>query len=360
MNKIDFRSDTVTWPTSEMRDAMANAEIGDDVYGEDPTVNELQAVAANVLGTEAGLFVASGSQGNLVSILAHAGRGDEAIVGEAYHTYNWEAGGMAVLGGVVPRVLPVDEIGRMSINDIRAFIRPDNPHLPTSRLILLENTAGGRYGAAIPLDYFAAVREVADEHGLTVHLDGARLFNAATKLGVDASEIAQYVDSVTFCLSKGLCAPVGSVVCGSAEFIHAAHRARKLVGGGMRQAGVVAAAGIVAIERMTERLGEDHENAAYLAAELATIDGIDVQPVHTNMVFFGLRDDVLMDASDVAHQLSQQHNVWIGARSARAFRAVTHYWVGREEIDLLISGLRNLLQGNAHVNGSQEKVGYYG
>ncbi len=359
MNKIDFRSDTVTWPTATMRDAMRLAEVGDDVYGEDPTVNELQALAANTLGKEAGLFVASGSQGNLVSLLAAAGRGDEAIVGEANHTYNWEAGGMAVLGGIVPRVLAVDEIGRMSLAQIRAAIRPDDAHLPTSRLILLENTAGGCYGAAIPLDYFAAVREIADEHGLHVHLDGARLFNAATKLGVPARDITQYVDSVTFCLSKGLCAPVGSVVCGSAEFIHAAHRARKLVGGGMRQAGIVAAAGIVALEEMTERLHKDHANAARLAAGLAQIDGIKVEPVHTNMVFFTLHDDVTLNADAIAQQLREQHNIWIGARSARAFRAVTHYWVDEEAVDLLLKGLEQILSEPAAVNHEQQ-VGYYG
>ncbi len=360
MNRIDFRSDTVTWPTATMREAMRLAEVGDDVYGEDPTVNELQALAANVLGKEAGLFVSSGSQGNLVSILAHAGRGDEAIVGEAYHTYNWEAGGMAVLGGIVPRVLGVDEIGRIPLTNIRASIRPtNNAHLPTSRLILLENTAGGRYGAAIPLDYFAAVREIADEHGLSVHLDGARLFNAATKLGVPASEIAQYVDSVTICLSKGLCAPVGSVVCGSSKFVHAAHRARKLVGGGMRQAGIIAAAGITAIEEMTQRLQEDHDNAAHLAASLAKIDGIQVDPVHTNMVFFGLTDDVQLSAGEVAQQLRERYNVWIGARSERAFRAVTHYWVDREAVELLLTGIREILLEQFSVN-SQQTVGYYG
>lgn len=364
MNKIDFRSDTVTWPTAQMREAMRLADVGDDVYGEDPTVNELQALAANTLGKEAGLFVSSGSQGNLVSLLAHAGRGDEAIVGEAYHTYNWEAGGMAVLGGIVPRVLPVDEIGRMSPPQIRASIRPDDAHLPTSQLILLENTAGGRGGAAVPLDYFATVREIADEHGLSVHLDGARLFNAATKLGVPASEITQYVDSVTICLSKGLCAPVGSVVCGSSEFIHAAHRARKLVGGGMRQAGILAAAGIIAIEEMSQRLEIDHANAAYLADGLAQIDGIHVEPVHTNMVFFSLTDDVPMSAGDVAQQLRERHNVWIGARSARSFRAVTHYWVDREAADLLLSGLREILSEQANLRldavNSEQKVAYYG
>jgi threonine aldolase len=266
---------------------------------------------------------------------------------------------MAVLGGIVPRVLGVDEIGRMPLSDIRASIRSDNPHLPTSRLILLENTAGGRFGAAIPLDYFAAVREIADEHGLHVHLDGARLFNAATKLGVPASDIAQYVDSVTFCLSKGLCAPVGSVVCGSAEFIHAAHRARKLVGGGMRQAGILAAAGIVAIEEMTLRLHEDHANAAHLAAGLAQIDALHVEPVHTNMVFFSLTDNVQLSAAEVATQLKERHNVWIGARSARAFRAVTHYWVDREAVNLLLAGLREILSEPSPMS-SEQSVEYYG
>ncbi len=362
MNKIDFRSDTVTWPTAAMRDAMATAPIGDDVYGEDETVNELEALAADMLGFEAGLFVTSGTQGNLLAILAHAGRGDEAIVGEANHTYQWEAGGMAVLGGIVPNVLPMDEIGRMSLDRIRAAIRPDNPHMPTSRLILVETTAGGRSGAALPLDYLADVRAIADEHGLIVHMDGARVFNAATTLGVDVKELTKHVSSVSVCLSKGLCAPVGSVVVGSAEFIHKARRLRKLVGGGMRQAGVIAAAGILSLREMTKRLHEDHANAQILAEKLAGIPGIaiDLNAVHSNLVFFTLDDDVAMDAGEVARRLQDEYNIWIGARSARAFRAVTHYWVGSAEIAQLSDALEAVLSGGVSAETVTNAASYYG
>ena len=344
-----------------MRDAMATAPLGDDVYGEDPTVNKLESLAAEMLGFEAGLFTASGTQGNLVSILSHAGRGDEAIVGEANHTYQWEAGGMAVLGGIMPHVLPMDDFGRLPLDRIRAAIRPDNPHMPVSRLILVETTAGGRNGAALPLDYLAAVREIADQHGLIVHMDGARVFNAATTLGVDVKAITRYVDSVSVCLSKGLCAPVGAMVVGSAEFIHKARRTRKLVGGGMRQAGVIAAAGIVALRDMPQRLHIDHANAKILAQQLATIDGIeiDLTRVHSNLLFFSLSDSVTMDAGEVARRLREQYNIWIGARSARDFRAVLHYWLGEPEIDKLVAGLRAVLAEDSAEN-TTDAASFYG
>ena len=328
-----------------MRAAMASAPLGDDVYGEDPTVNQLEALAAAMTGTEAGLFVASGTMGNLVAILSHANRGEEAIVGEANHTYMWEAGGMATLGGIVPRVLAADAHGCMDLAEIEAAVRGDNDHWPVSRLILLETTAGGRSGMALPLDYLASVREIADRHGLIVHLDGARLFNASTALGVDVKEIMQYVDSVSICLSKGLCAPVGSVVCGSAEFIKKARRTRKSVGGGMRQAGILAAAGIVALEEMTLRLDEDHKHARQLAEGLAAIPGvkIDLDKIQSNLVFFGLDETHPLSTDDVAKQLREQANIWIGSYGSAGFRAVTHYWVGSAEIELLLSHLRKIL-----------------
>ena len=362
MDKIDFRSDTVSLPTAAMRDAMALADAGDDVYGEDAAVNELEAFAADMLGYEAGLYVTSGTQGNLIAILAHAGRGDEAIVGNGNHTYNYEAGGMAVLGGIVPRVLPMDDKGEMPLDQIRAAVHPDNVHFARSRLILLENTAGSRSGVAVSLDYMAAVKEIADEHGLIAHLDGARVFNAATKLGVDVKEITQHVESVSVCLSKGLCAPVGSVVVGSAEFIHQARRVRKLVGGGMRQAGYIAAAGTIALQQMTTRLQDDHDNAQLLAQGLASIPGIeiDLEKVHTNLVFFGLSDSVKLDASAVAKRLQEEYGVWIGARSARDFRAVLHYWLGSAEIELLLKGLRAILETVHETTIEVETVSYYG
>ncbi len=344
MDKIDFRSDTVSWPTPAMRQAMATAVVGDDVYGEDPTVNELERLAAARVGMEAALFVASGTMGNLTAILSHAGRGDEAIVGEDAHTYKWEAGGMAALGGVVPHPLPTDHTGRMALADIRAAIRADDPHLPRSRLILLENSYGERGGYPIPADYFASVKAIAAEHGLAVHLDGARLFNTAVALNIPASDITQHVDSVSFCLSKGLCAPVGSVLCGSADFIHRARRLRKQLGGGMRQAGILAAAGIVALQEMIERLADDHAHAQQLAQGLSQLPGIRINPaqVKTNIVFFDLADEVEQSAAEIAHALTAQ-NIWLGAVGPRRFRAVTHYWVGAAEVEQLLSALRRLL-----------------
>jgi threonine aldolase len=246
MEFVDLRSDTVTQPTPAMRAAMAKAEVGDDVYGEDPTINRLQEMAAEMMGKEAGLFVASGTMGNLAGVLAHCQRGDEAIVGNKAHTFLFEAGGISALGGVHSCQLPNQPDGSLALEDIEAAIRPDDPHDPITRLICLENThnrCGGTYQTP---DYMNQVSEFAHERGLHVHLDGARIFNAAAAQGIKAKELAAPVDSVTFCLSKGLCAPVGSVLCGSKEYIRKAHRLRKMLGGGMRQAGILAAAGIVA------------------------------------------------------------------------------------------------------------------
>jgi threonine aldolase len=345
MDRIDFRSDTVSWPTPAMRAAMAAAPVGDDVYGEDPTVNQLEALAAAKVGKEAALFVASGTMGNLVAILSHAGRGDEAIVGQDAHTYCWEAGGMATLGGIVPRPLPTDEFGRLNLNEVEAAVRDDDPHLPHSRLILVENSYGARQGYPLPPDYFAGMRAVARRHGLAVHMDGARLFNAAVALAVQPAKLAQDVDSVTFCLSKGLCAPVGSLLCGSADFIYRARRARKSLGGGMRQAGVLAAAGIVALNEMVERLADDHAHAQLLAQGLAQIPGVVVDPasVKTNMVFFSLAEDVPYTAEDVIVQLRERANLWLGDNGPRHFRAVTHYWIGRREVECFLETLQHIL-----------------
>jgi threonine aldolase len=329
-----------------MREAMAHAPVGDDVYGEDPTVNQLEALAAAKTGKEAGLFVASGTMGNLIAILTHATRGEEAICGLDAHTYLWEAGGMASLGGIVPHPLPTDEIGRMDLAQVEASIRPDNPHLPQSRLILVENSYGDKHGYPIPIDYFVAVRQIADRYKLAVHMDGARLFNAATALNLSAADITQPVDSVTFCLSKGLCAPAGSVLCGTSEFIHQARRVRKSLGGGMRQAGILAAAGIISLNEIAERLGEDHARAQQLAQGLARIPGIIVQPemVKTNMVFFGLSDDVPLSTREIIEALREKANIWLGALGARRFRAVTHYWIGDEEVALFLKTMAAILQ----------------
>lgn len=342
MDHIDFRSDTVTWPTPSMKEAMANAAIGDDVYGEDPTVNELQARAAELLGKEDALFVASGTMGNIVGILAQATRGDQVLLGGDAHVFRSEAGSISAFGGVVPRPLPTDSIGRMCLEDLDAAVCPDDPHYPRSRLIAVENTYGARQGAPIPVEYFAEIRSFADKHGLSVHLDGARLFNAAAALGVQAVEITEYVDSVSFCLSKGLCAPVGSVVCGSAAFVHEARRIRKALGGGMRQAGILAAAGLVSLAEMIDRLAEDHKNASRLAYGLSTIPGINIRPneIKTNIVFFELEKDVPCSAEEVATHLRQNGNVLLGVTGELGFRAVTHYWVGSDEVDILLSQMR--------------------
>ena len=343
----DFRSDTVTWPTPAMVEAMATAELGDDVYGEDPTVNELESLAASLLGKESGLFVTSGTQGNLIAALTHAQRGDEAILGEDAHTFCWEAGGIAVLGGITTRPLPTDSRGRMAIDQIKAAIRPDNPHLPHSRLILLENSSGGNHGAAIAPDYFAAVSAVAQAHGLKIHLDGARLFNAATALGVDPTAITTPVDSVSVCLSKGLCAPVGSVLVGSEAFINQARRHRKLLGGGMRQAGGLAAAGIIALKAMTQRLQTDHDNAQALAQGLATIAGINIDPqvVETNMVFFNLATDVAITPEHLVKTLRADYGLYIGGYGDRTLRAVTHYWIDADQCDRLVQAIRTIVTG---------------
>lgn len=346
MDKIDFRSDTVTWPTPAMREAMARAPLGDDVYGEDPTVSELEALAAAKTGKEAGLFVSSGTMGNLVAILSHATRGDEAILGQDCHVFSWEAGSMAALGGVTPYPLPTDAVGRMDPQAIAAAVRDDDPHLPRTRLVLVENSYGAKHAYPLPPAYFAAVRAVADVHGLVTHMDGARLFNAAVAQNLDAAELTRDVDSVTFCLSKGLCAPVGSVLCGSADFIYRARRMRKALGGGMRQAGVIAAAGIVALNEMVDRLCDDHTHARLLADELVALPGVVVEPdqVRTNMVFFGLADDVPLSAEDVAEQMAAQANIYVGTDGRRRFRAVTHYWIDAGDVRAFRDALARVLQ----------------
>lgn len=345
MDRIDFRSDTVSWPTPAMREAMARARVGDDVYGEDPTVNELEALAASMTGKEAGLFVASGTMGNLSAVLAHAGRGDEAILGADCHIISWEAGSIAALGGVVPRPLPTDACGRMDVRAVEAAVRDDDPHLPHSRLVLVENSYGAKHGYPLPPSYFAEIEDVARRNGLSIHLDGARLFNAAVAQNIAATEITRHVDSVTFCLSKGLSAPVGSVLCGSADFIYRARRARKALGGGMRQAGILAAAGIVALNEMVERLADDHAHARMLAEGLAQIPGVlvDVDKVRTNMVFFNLADDVGLTPDEVTRRMRETAGVYVGTNGSRGFRAVTHYWIGTEEVRTFLSSLKDAL-----------------
>jgi len=328
-----------------MREAMASAVVGDDVYGEDPTVIQLEELAAKKVGTEAALFVSSGTMGNLIGILSHADRGDQCIVGLDAHCFGKEAGGMSALGGVIPKPLPTDIDGKMSPMEVNDAVSPNDPHFARTRLILLENTYGARNGAPQPPEYFAAMREIADRHGLSIHLDGARLFNAATALEIHASEIVKYVDSVSFCLSKGLCAPIGSVLCGSSEFINRAHRARKLLGGGMRQAGIIAAAGIIGLQVMTERLGEDHKNARELAVGLNGIPGIKIKPEHirTNIVFFDLADEVSLEADQISRRLRTEANILLETTGARSFRAVTHYWISNNDVQALLATMSQII-----------------
>jgi threonine aldolase len=341
---VDLRSDTVTLPTPAMREAISHARLGDDVYGEDPTVKRLEQVAAELLGKEAGLLVPSGTMANLVCLLSHCRRGDEAIMGHMAHTFLFEGGASAAVGGIHPRTVVNQLDGTLDIEEVEAAIRdPMNTHYPRTRLICLENTHNRCGGTVLTPLYTSRIRALADEYGLALHLDGARIFNAAVALGVDVSELARDADSVSFCLSKGLSAPVGSLVCGSGAFIWEARRQRKLLGGGMRQAGVLAAAGLVALEQMVDRLAEDHVNAARLAAglvQLPLID-LDVARVQTNIVIFDLAAGG-PSPSDLVQALSAQR-IRIGAIGGRRFRAVTHYGIEPEDIEYAISTFRRLL-----------------
>lgn len=345
MGIVDLRSDTLTLPTPEMREAMYRAEVGDDVYGEDPTVNRLEELAAERMGKEAALFVASGTMGNLVSVLTHCGRGDEAIMGDLAHTFLFEAGGVSVLGGVHTRTVRNLPDGTMDLGEIEAAIRSDNVHYPRSRLLCLENTHNRCGGAPLSPEQTASMCAVARDSGLSVHLDGARIFNAAIALGVDPEELTRHVDSVMFCLSKGLSAPIGSLVCGGAAFIHEARRSCKIVGGGMRQAGIIAAAGIVALEQMVARLEQDHTNARLLATGLAEIPGIDIAPdeTRTNIVIFNLSPDA-MPTSQFQQRLNEV-GIKILAIGDHSFRAVTHYGIEKEDITLALSEVKRLLRG---------------
>jgi threonine aldolase len=325
-----------------MREAMYQAEVGDDVYGQDPTVNRLEKAAAERLGKEAAIFVASGTMGNLVALLTHCGRGDEAILGDRSHTFLFEQGGMAALGGITPYPIPNQRHGTLRLEDISDAIRPDNPHFPRTRLLCLENTHNMCGGTPLPVEYIAQAAQLAHSHGLKVHLDGARVFNAAAALDVDVNEIVQDVDSVMFCLSKGLCAPVGSMVCGSADFIAEARRARKVVGGGMRQAGIIAAAGIVALEQMTDRLTEDHARAKQLRDGLTKISGIKVAPVKTNILYFQVADDVPKSPLKIEKELAE-HGVLLNNRGGGRFRAVTHFWISDEDIDRTIQAMQKVV-----------------
>ncbi len=343
MRMVDLRSDTVTHPTPGMRRAMAEAEVGDDVFGEDPTVNRLEGLAAERLGKPAALFVPSGTMANLVSLLAHCGRGDEVILGDQSHTYFSEQGGMAALGGIHPRPLHNEPDGTIDLHDLEAAIRPDNVHFPRTRLISLENTHNRCYGSPLSLAYLAAVREIVNRYGLMMHLDGARIFNAAVAQGVEAKQIAAKADSVSFCFSKALAAPAGSVVCGSKDFIAEARRARKVLGGGMRQVGVLAAACVVALEEMVDRLADDHANARRLAEGLSEVAGLTTEPQRatTNMVYVEIgRED--MTSQLLVERLSTK-GVFVLPTAPRRIRAVTHYHITSDDIEHALDAFRQVM-----------------
>ena len=321
---IDLRSDTVTRPTPAMRRAMAAAEVGDDQYGEDPTVRRLEERAAELVGKEAAIFVASGTMGNLTALLAHCGRGDEAILGDESHIFWYESGGAAALGGIPFNLRPTSRFGRLDLDDVAAAIREPRAGYPRTGVVCIENSHNRCGGAVLDLEYLRDLRAVCADRGVPVHLDGARIFNAAAALGVPAAAIAAQVNSVQFCLSKGLAAPVGSIVAGDPPFIAQVRRNRKLLGGAMRQAGVIAAAGLVALAEMIDRLPEDHVRARRLAEGLAAIPGvvIDLETVHTNIVLFrppaGLSHDAVIDRF-------ADHGVRISNYGTRGLRLVTHY-----------------------------------
>jgi threonine aldolase len=340
---IDLRSDTVTLPTQTMRQAIYNAELGDDVFGEDPTTNRLEKMGAERMGKEAAMLVASGTMGNLVSILTHCKRGEEVILGDQSHTFLYEAGGISALGGIHPHTVTNQPDGTMRLEDIEAAIRGNNVHFPRSRLICLENTHNRCYGSALTPQYTESVAKLAGEKGLSVHLDGARIFNAAVALGVDVIELTRHADSVSFCLSKGLSSPVGSLVCGTSQFIGEARRNRKVLGGGMRQSGIIAAAGITALEQMVDRLAEDHQNARRLAEGIARIPGLSIElnKIQTNIIYFNMVDD-RFSAGTLVTRLSDR-GIKILPLGPRLLRAVTHYGISAEDINSTLTALNEVM-----------------
>ena len=326
---IDLRSDTVTRPGAAMRAAMLDAEVGDDVYGDDPTVNALQARLADDLGFEAGLFLPSGTQSNLVALMAHCARGDEYIVGMDAHTYKYEGGGAAVLGSIQPQPIPQAGDGSLPLDAVERAIKPIDPHFARSRLLCLEDTWHGR---ALPLDYLARARVLCDRHGLGLHLDGARLYNAAVSQDVAPGEITRHFDSVSVCLSKGLGAPAGSVLVGSSALVAVARRWRKVTGGGMRQAGILAAGGLFALDHNVERLAQDHARAARLAAALSDLPGIAAVEQHTNMVFV----TVVQDALPRLREAAQAHHVRLSIGDEPRLRLVLHLDVHDADLDRIL------------------------
>jgi threonine aldolase len=335
MKPIDLRSDTVTQPTAAMWDAMRAAPLGDDVFGDDPTVNALQERIARDLGFEAALFMPTGTQSNLCALMSHCQRGDEYIVGQMAHTYRWEGGGAAVLGSIQPQPIPNQPDGTLALGEIEAAIKPDDAHFARTRLLALENTWGGQ---VLPLPYIEAATALARRNGLATHLDGARLFNAAVASGVPAREITRHFDSVSVCFSKGLGTPAGSALCGGKDLIARAHRWRKMAGGGMRQAGVLAAAALHALDHHVDRLAEDHAHARRLAEGLQGLPGVSVVPPQSNIVFVDLAPD---KPKDVVARLRDRG---VLATGLYKLRLVTHLDVSADDVERAIAIARTVLQ----------------
>src|SRR5512138_697873 len=344
MEYIDLRSDTVTRPTLEMRAAMAEAEVGDDVYRDDPTVNRLEELAAETLGKEAALFVPSGTMGNLLALLVHCQRGDEVIIGSKSHIYLNEAGGMSALGGIQPCPVLNQLDGTLALDDILASIRTEDVHHPITRLVCLENTQNICGGVPLPLEYTRQVGKLAHSNDLSLHIDGARIFNAAVAQNITARELVEPADSVMFCLSKGLAAPIGSMLVGTGKFIARARHLRKMLGGGMRQVGVLAAAGIISLEKMTKRLGEDHARARKLADGLRQLDGLvlDSGSPYTNMVYLNLAENVPVDAGQIMQRMKKQ-GVLVDPENPRRFRLVTHYWIDDDAVAEAVAAFAEVL-----------------
>ena len=344
MEYIDLRSDTVTKPTPEMREAMAEAEVGDDVYGDDPTVNRLQEIAADIMGKEDALFVPSGTMGNLLALLVHCQRGDEVIVGNQSHIYLNEAGGMSALGGVQACPVQNQPDGTLALEDIRASIRTEDVHHPITRLVCLENTQNICGGVPLTPAYTGQVADLAHQNNLVLHIDGARIFNATVAQNVSVKDLVGPADSVMFCLSKGLVAPIGSLLSGTHKFIARARHIRKMLGGGMRQVGIIAAAGIISLERMVNRLGDDHIRAKKLADGLRQIRGlvVDKDSPYTNMIYLNLADDLTLNSNQISEKM-RELGVLVDAENTRRFRLVTHYWIDDTAVERTISAFQEAL-----------------
>lgn len=340
MKFIDLRSDTVTMPTDDMRQAMAAAEVGDDVYGDDPTINKLEKLAAESVGKEAAIFVPSGTFGNQLALFTHSKRGQEVVIGRDNHIVVHEVGASAVIAGVQLRTLKTHN-GAMNPKDVEKAIRVEDIHEPETGLICVEEAHG--CGAVVPLETLKEIKQIAEKHSLPVHMDGARIFNAAVSLGVDVKEVASCCDTVMFCLSKGLAAPAGSMLAGSKKFIDRARKNRKLMGGGMRQVGILAAAGIIALEKMPLRLEEDHKNARYMAQRLSEISGVEVikDRLDIDMVFFKMGEDVIEE--NILIEKLYEKNIKVSGAEDGEYRFVSHIGVTKEDIDYVINSMKELL-----------------